>query len=671
MRFRSQYIRDGRSWGLVVVVLSILIVSVVALGGTACSGGSASAASGPSMIVLGFDGMDYGITTRLMAEGRMPNFSRLAEQGGFGPLETSVPPQSPVAWSNFITGLDSGGHGIYDFVHRDPETMLPYLSTSHTEGGGKTLKLGKYQFPLSGGKVELLRHGEPFWSVLEDNGVETTIIRMPANFPPSGTATRELSGMGTPDLLGTAGTFSFYSSELFAFQGEDISGGDVYEVYPYEGLVEASLYGPTNPFLIKNQKVELPFMVYMDPEESAVKMEVGDEELILQVGEWSDWVPFTFDLIPTQTLPAIVRFYLKQVHPELELYASPLNIDPLDPAMPISTPEDYAAELAEATGRYYTQEMPEETKAYRAEIFSVDEFLEQARITGDQFIDQYRYVLSQFDGGFLFYYFGNLDQTSHMMMRATDPDHPTYVAERDAPYAHVLEKLYEELDRVVGYTLETMDPNTTLVVMSDHGFTSWRRAFHLNTWLKDNGYITFKDPNRKDDPGLFMNVDWSQTKAYALGLNGLYINLRGREKNGIVGPGEREALMDELAEKLLAVIDPETGEQAITRVYKREEIYHDGGYLDIGPDLQIGYAKGVRGSNESALGEFPPEIIVDVDDEWNGDHCMDHTAVPGILLTNRPLQRPATSLKDLGQSILAEFGITEGFPAAEAVATGP
>ncbi|MEJ2085285.1 MAG: alkaline phosphatase family protein, partial [Acidobacteriota bacterium] len=276
-----------------------------------------------------------------------------------------------------------------------------------------------------------------------------------------------------------------------------------------------------------------------------------------------------------------------------------------------------------------------------------------------------------FDGGFLFYYFGTLDQTSHMMMRATDPDHPTSIAARDAPYAHVLEKIYEEMDRVVGYTLETMEPNTTLVVMSDHGFTSWRRAFHLNTWLKENGYITFKDPNRKDDPGLFMNVDWSQTKAYALGLNGLYINLRGREKYGIVGPQERQALMDELSEKLLAVIDPETGEQAITRVYKREEIYHDGGYLDIGPDLQVGYAKGVRGSNESALGEFPPEIIVDVDDEWNGDHCMDHTAVPGILLTNRPLQRPATSLKDLGQSILAEFGITEGFPVAETVATGP
>ena len=662
---------SDRGLRVIAIVVSVFGLAALLLSTSSCNERSASASSGPSMIVLGFDGMDFGITSRLMAEGRMPNFSRLAEKGSFGPLETSVPPQSPVAWSNFITGLDSGGHGIYDFVHRDPKTMLPYLSTSATEGGGKTLKIGKYQFPLSGGKVELLRHGEPFWALLEENGIESTIVRMPANFPPSGKATRELSGMGTPDLLGTAGTFSFYSSELFAFQGEDISGGDVYEVYPYEGMVEASLVGPTNPFLIKSQKVELPFVVHMDPEESAVKLEVGEEELILQVGEWSDWVSIEFDLIPTQTLPAIVRFYLKQVHPELELYATPLNIDPMNPAMPISTPDSYASDLAEATGRYYTQEMPEDTKVFRAEIFSADEFLAQARITGDQFLEQYRYVLGQFESGFLFYYFGNLDQTSHMMMRPTDADHPSYDADRDAPYETVVESIYEELDAVVGYTVENMNPGTKLVIMSDHGFASWRRAFHLNTWLKDNGYVTLKDPNRKDDPGLFLNVDWSQTKAYALGLNGLYINLRGRERDGSVAPEEREALMDELSEKLLAVIDPVTGEQAITRVYKREEEYEDGGYLEIGPDIQVGYAKGMRGSNESALGEFPPEIIVDVDDEWNGDHCMDHTVVPGILLTNEPLERQATSLQNLAQSILAEFGIDDGFPVRDQSQAGP
>lgn len=644
-------------------LLGALALAGLALADVSCGGREAAAAAAKRVIVLGFDGMDHGVVARLMAAGRMPNFARLAETGGFQALETSVPPQSPVAWSNFITGMDSGGHGIFDFVHRDPETMLPYLSTSRTGPPGRILNLGKYQFPLSGGEVELLRHGEPFWAVLEEHGVETTVVRMPANFPPSGKATRELSGMGTPDLMGSSGTFSFYTSELFAFQGEDISGGNVYEVYPYEGMIEASLWGPKNDLLVKPQKLELPFVVYVDPVEPVTKLEVGGRELLLEVGEWSDWVPVDFELLPIKSVRAIVRFYLKQAHPELELYASPLNIDPLAPVMPISHPASYAAELAEATGRYYTQEMPEDTKALSAEIFTIDEFLTQARIAADQFLDQYRYVLSRFERGLLFYYFGNLDQTSHMMMRATDPGHPAYNAERDARYADTLDRLYEELDGVVGYTLEKMPVGTKLIVMSDHGFTSWRRAFHLNTWLKENGYAKLKNPNLRDDPGLFANVDWSGTRAYALGLNGLYLNLRGREKFGIVDPAEREKLMNEIAEKLLATIDPATGAPAITKVYRRDEVYRDRGYLDIGPDLLVGYAKGTRGSNPSALGEFPPEVITDNTEEWSGDHCMDHQAVPGILLSNEPLLRRAGSLKDLAASILAEFGIEGDFPA--------
>lgn len=640
-----------------------------------CSGKAAGYDSGEKVILLGFDGMDYEITQRLMGEGRMPNFQRLAEQGSFSPLETAVPPQSPVAWSNFITGMDSGGHGIFDFVHRDPDTMLPYLSTSHTEAADKSIEIGECQIPL-GGSIELLRKGTPFWQVMEDHGVETTIVRMPANFPPSGTATRELSGMGTPDLVGTSGTFSFYTSELFAFQGEDISGGEIYEVYPYEGMIEASLHGPDTPYLKEGGKVEFPFTVYTDPDEPVAMLEIGDEQLVLEEGEWSDWVPFAFELdttplcktiltvfgMPTE-LPGIVRFYLKQTHPELELYATPLNMDPEHPAMPISTPDSYAAELAEATGAFYTQEMPEDTKALSGEIFSVDEFLAQTRLAAEQFIEQYKYVLSQFESGFLFYYFGNLDQTSHMMMRTLDPDHPAYDPEQDGKYADVIEALYEQLDGVIGHTLENMPAGSKLIAMSDHGFTSWRRSFHLNTWLMENGYLSVKDANRREDPGYLLNVDWSGTKAYGLGLNGLYVNVRGREKNGIVDPGERDALMREIADKLLATIDPATGEPAITKVYIAEEFYQDRGYLEIGPDMQVGYAKGTRCSFESAIGEVPlGSVIEDNTEAWSGDHLMDHEAVPGILLTSQPLERPATSLKDLAASILMEFGIEGDFP---------
>ncbi len=636
-----------------------VLVLLTAAATAGCQSGPDATAAGPKVIVLGFDGMDYALTKKLMEEGRLPNFSKVAKGGSFGPLETSVPPQSPVAWSDFMTGLDSGGHGIYDFLHRDKETMIPYMSTSRASDAGSTLTVGKYQFPLSGGTVELLRKGRAFWEVLENHGFETTILRMPANFPPSGTASFELSGMGTTDITGSSGEFSFYTSKLFAFAGEDITGGEVYEVDIFDDLVEAKLYGPDNPFLVEQEKLTSEFTVYLDPIDPAVKIVAGDQELILEEGEFSDWVPVDFPMIPTQSLTGMARFYLRSVRPDFELYASPVNFDPMAPAAPISTPDDYAAEVAAATGRFYTQGMPEDTKVVEQGVLAVDEFLAQAEIAGREIQEQYAYVLGQFDEGLLFYYTGNVDQISHVMWKTLDPEHPAYDPEVDPLYANLIESLYVGLDDMVGYTLENMDEDTTLIVMSDHGFTSWRRSFHLNAWLKEKGYLTVKNPDMENDPGLFVNVDWTQTQAYALGINGLYINLRGREKHGIVPDGERKALIDGICDDLLAEIDPVTETNAVTKVYKRDEYYKDRGEIEIGPDIIVGYAKGTRSSGRTALGSVGKEIITDNTDDWSGSHLMDHETVPGILLTSRVLEKSAPRLKDLAAAILAEFGIDE------------
>jgi predicted AlkP superfamily phosphohydrolase/phosphomutase len=642
---------------LIFMCAAMMISAVIIMG---CVRGSAAA--GHRVIVLGFDGLDYGVTADLMAHGRLPNFARLAKHGTFAPLGTSIPPQSPVAWSTFITGLDPGGHGIFDFIHRNPKTMEPYLSTTKTEPARRTVKLGPYQLPLSGGRVESMRRGKPFWEVLEDHGVETTVIRMPANFPPSGTATRELSGMGTPDILGTYGTFTFYTSEPFAFGGRTLSGGVVQQVDAREGVVRAVLEGPDNPFLQSPEKVSAEFTAYVDASKRYIKLVVGGEERFIGLHEWSDWVPVAFKLMPTQTLHAECRFYLKQLDPEFELYASPLNLDPMSPAMPVSSPASYAAELARATGRFYTQGMPEDTKSLKTEVLNAAEFLEQARIAGDENKKQYRYVLNRFSGGLLFYYFGNVDQVSHMMWRPRDPGHPAYDPATDKPYEHVVEDLYIGLDAIVGETLQRLGSEDLLVVMSDHGFASWRRAFHLNSWLRDNGYLALLNPYRTEDAGFFSNVDWTKTRAYALGLNGLYINLKGRERSGAVDPTERDALMSDIAGKLLATKDPSTGGPAVTKVYRREQVYRVAGHEDIAPDLIVGYAKGTRGSDESALGGLPAEVIVDNKTPWSGDHCMDHETVPGVLLTSRGLRKRAPSLQTLAAAILAEFGI-DGFPA--------
>jgi predicted AlkP superfamily phosphohydrolase/phosphomutase len=639
------------------------IFGVLMIGATltaaSCAGHSGT---GRRVIVLGFDGLDYEITRSLIEQGRLPNFARLAATGGFSSLGTTIPPQSPVAWSTLITGLDPGGHGIFDFIHRDPKTMLPYLSTTRTAGPRWAPGVGGWQFPLTSGTVESLRHGQPFWEVLESHGVETTVIRMPANFPPSGTATRELSGMGTPDLLGTYGTFSIYTSDPYAFGGLPLSGGTWYPVVATQNVVRAQLYGPPNPFRKDGTPVTSGFELYLDADRPVAKLVAGDEERVLKVGEWTDWLPVDFALgVPLQTLRGIARFYLKQMRPHLELYVSPINLDPMDPALPISSPEDYAADLAVATGRFYTQGMPEDTQALKQGVLSRDEFLAQADLAAEEVRVQYRYALDQFTGGLLFYYFGNVDQVAHMMFRTRDPEHPAYDPATDAKYAAVIDTLYAGLDQIVGDTLDELDADDTLIVLSDHGFAAWRRTFHLNAWLKEAGYLTQTAGAAAADAGFFANVDWSRTRAYGVGLNGLYINLRGREGSGTVAPGDRERVMSEIAAKLLAIIDPATGRPAVTKVYRREEVYTDAGYFDRAPDLVIGYARGTRASDETALGGIATEVLVDNTDPWSGDHCMDHETVPGVLLSNRPLRKPAPELHTVAAAVLAEFGIDE-FP---------
>jgi predicted AlkP superfamily phosphohydrolase/phosphomutase len=632
--------------------------------GIACApqrAGVGTTAGSPRVIVLGFDGLDYELTRRLMAEGRLPNFSRLASAGSFSPLRTSIPPQSPVAWSSLITGRDAGHHAIFDFVHRDPATMTPYLSTTRTEDPSWVVPLFKWHLPLAGGKVTLLRRGQPFWAALEERQVETSILRMPANFPPSGSATRELSGMGTPDILGTYGTFSYFTSDPALFRGQSVAGGAVYPVDIIDGVVDASLQGPDNPFLKEPTKLQAPFRIYLDGEVSAVRIEMGDAERILAVGDWSDWVPVAFELMPFQELRGIVRFYLKQVRPYLQLYVSPINLDPIDPAMPISTPPSYARDVARAVGRFYTQGIPEDTKSATSNILSLDEFLEQSRIAGRETVALYRHALSTSPSGLMFFYFGNVDQVSHMLWRSLDPDHPRYDAAHDAKYQNVIPDLYAELDAIVGETLERMTPDATLVVMSDHGFTSWRRSFHLNSWLRDNGYLTLVNPAAGPEVDPWSNIDWSRTRAYGLGLNGLYINVRGRERVGIVNSEDRGPLAEEIGTKLLSFLDPATAAPAVTVVH-RPDVAFRGVDVAVAPDLIVGYAKGTRVSNESALGGAPKDVIVDNAELWSGDHCMDPAAVPGIFLTSRKLAAPVVSLEDVAPAVLDAFGV-RGFPA--------
>jgi predicted AlkP superfamily phosphohydrolase/phosphomutase len=606
------------------------------------------------LVVLGIDGLDPGLLGRFMQEGALPAFAALAERGGFMQLATSVPPQSPVAWSDFITGMGPGEHGVFDFVALDRATLQPYLSTARVEQAG-SLPLGRYRLPLGGSRTRLLRDGRAFWEILEQAGIPATIFQIPANYPPVPAQGGALSGMGTPDLQGTSGIFRFFTADPLQVPGP-VPGGVIERVRLLDGSADAALAGPPHPFEPGAGPLRARFELHVDAAHPLAEIRIGAERVLLAEGEWSRWLSVRFDALPLLArVPGMVRFYLQSAHP-LRLYASPVNIDPADPAQPIAAPASYSRELVDAVGRFYTEELPEDTKALAAGVLSPREFLAQSELVLDERRRLLRHELARFraaDGpGFLFFYVPSVDLRSHMLWRHFDTAHPHHAPATPPDLATALRSTYVEIDGLVSEVAKALDPGTHLVVMSDHGFAPFRRQAHLNRWLEQGGYLVLREPARRD-AGLEA-IDWSRTRAFALGLNSLYLNVRGREREGIVPPAERASLAREIAERLREWRD---GEQAVvSQPLLREEVY-SGPHLERAPDILVGYARGYRASWSTTSGEVSEVLVEDNVHEWSGDHCMDAREVPGLLVSGLPLLRREGGLRDLTVSVLGYYGV--------------
>lgn len=621
---------------------------------------SAGANTPTRMVILGVDGMDPKLLAQYMQEGVVPNLSRLASTGGFMPLQTSMPPQSPVAWSTFITGMDPGSHGIFDFLHLDRDNLTPYMSTTRIQGTSLTLPLGRWRIPLKSSHTELLRRGTAFWELLEQNGVHTRLFQIPANYPPVKTSGRAISGMGTPDLQGTSGTFTLYTGAP-NWKAGTVSGGIIERVTLHDGVGHGRITGPPNALLASSPSATTDLEVVVDPQNPVALLRVGDGRLLLQQGEWSDWLPVRFDLMRhVSSVSGMARFYLKQVRPHLMLYMTPVNIDPRDPAQTIATPAKYANELAEDAGPFYTEEMPEDTKALRAGVLTPREFMTQTQLVLDErkrLLDaELRRFASETERSLMFFYFSSIDQRHHMMYREADPTDPLRPADTAPDLANSMRDTYRQIDEQVGKVMSAVGENTAIVVMSDHGFSSFRRQVHLNRWLEQHGYLRLTDSFNRDKYEWLQGIDWSATRAFAIGLNSLYLNVRGREKHGIVSPKQRAALAAKLAQELSGWVDEENGQKVITAAPLREQIYH-GPYVDAAPDIIVGYAAGYRASWDTTTGKVPLKLIEPNIDEWTGDHCIDARAVPGVLLSNRPLRASSGSLADLTVSVLGYFGV--------------
>jgi predicted AlkP superfamily phosphohydrolase/phosphomutase len=527
-------------------------------------------------IFLGFDGLDPVIAEKMIAEGKLPHLARLS----YRRLRTTYPALSPVAWSTFATGVNPAKHNIFDFLNRDLRTYSPELSSAK----------------VTPGHVEMRRKSEPFWKILGRHGVGSTILRVPVTFPPEAFHGRQLSAMCTPDLLGTQGTYSRFSTTA------------------------GTLAGPENtsvPFDVRSGRIYLQ-----------------NESWPLVQGEYTPWLRLKFG-----RARGIVRFLLTATGPAFNLYATPVQIDPENPALPISHPAFYAAYLAKLLGTYSTLGLAEDTTALNEGAIGEDDFLRQAELIREEREAMFFSALARTRRGVLACVFDNTDRVQHMFHGRPE----------------VIEPLYRDVDRIVGKTLAAVGAGTAVFVLSDHGFCGFRRGVNLNSWLFREGYLSLRD-GRSISGEYLEGIDWTRTRAYTFGLGGLYLNLQGREAQGIVTPDEAAALKDELTRKLTGLRDEETGDLAIRTAYQASQIYQ-GPYLAAAPDLIVGYAEGYRAAWDAATGHVTGTIFSDNKKAWCGDHCVDPPLVPGVLFSNLAITAEDPGIEDLAPTALNLFGI--------------
>ncbi len=615
------------------------------------------------VVVIGLDGLDPGLCARWMDEGRLPNLQRLAGQGTFRPLGTTLPAITPAAWSSFATGTDPSGHNIYDFITRDPRTYGPVLSSARVMPPRRSLKLGPWRLPLSKPRIRNLKGSRPFWKLLGENGVFSSILRVPITFPPEPFAGHLLAGMCVPDLRGTQGEFTCLTET--PREGGDpgrVAGGQApgrwieVSLRPGESR-RVDIPGPPAPFGGNGDPpLHAPIELQRDAGAGGLRLTVGGRRLDLREGVHSPWVELTFRGGPGVRVRGICRFRLASAEP-LKLYLTAIQIDPDRPCLPLSHPASYAAWLGRRLGKYGTLGLAEDTEALEAGVIDEEAFLEQARSLHEERERMLFQALDRTREGLLVCVFDGPDRVQHMFYRTLDPGHPANEGRRVADFEGVLPDMYGEMDALVGRVMERVDDGeTTLLVISDHGFCPFRRGVNLNTWLRDNGYLAVEEEEAA--PGgdeWFAGVDWSRTRAFALGLAGIFLNRAGREARGVLTEAEAEDLKRELIAGLEGLADDD-GQPAIRKVWDAESHFR-GPYRKEAPDLLVGYNAGYRASWTGARGRVGERVFEDNTRHWSGDHCVDPAQVPGVLFCNRPIDRQDPHLLDVPMSILRLFGV--------------
>jgi predicted AlkP superfamily phosphohydrolase/phosphomutase len=579
-------------------------------------------------IVIGLDGLEPTIVESMLERGELPNLARIRQSGSYSRLKTTYPAQTPVAWSSFATGTNPGGHGIFDFISRDPATYLPDAALSRFERP-------KSAFALP--QVVNQRKGMPLWHMLSQAGVPSVVLRCPCTFPPDELNGRMIAGVGVPDLRGSQNKGTFYTQDrnARARESEQVvildSGSDF----------RTQIIGPRNTRQSPPSDTTCEIRVQVRKDQRKLVIETGGHPARIEVAEksWSEWVRFKFKFSMLQSVTGIARFYVRQVEPQVEFYVSAINFDPAAPMFPVSAPANYAKDLAGEIGLFSTLGMAEDHNGLNNGRLDEAAYLAQCELVLEERERLMGFELDRFVEGFFFLLYDTPDRVQHMLWRFRDPEHPGYEPDLARDFSTLIEQHYARCDQLLAPVLDKVDEDTLLFVLSDHGFNTFRRAFDTNTWLWQNGLLALKD-GRKPSEDLgegFAAVDWSRTYAYAVGLGGIYLNFKGRERGGILEEGiEAERIRNAIQSGLAGIPDAATQRAAVRSVSRREDLY-SGPYAANAPDLLVNFHPGFRVSWESAVGGFSNSLIADNTRRWSGDHIVDPEAVPGILFVNRNL----------------------------------
>jgi len=707
------------------------------------------------VIILGFDGASPELVEKWMDAGLLPNLAKLRAKGTYSRIMTANPPQTPVSWASFATGMNPGKTGLFDFLRRDPAADVPLPEfaleregeTDFLAGNHNPLAFAAGAFAAGGiaglvvkGLYEVIRRretpfalasmfdpkllaavagigaaagaggyafaenfvpsqmptvsngvsGQTFWQFLDDRSIPTLSFRVPARFPADRLKYgRTMAGLGVPDVRKTMGTFTYYTTEALQPQesGDTEMGGKVMPLFfkPTTSEAKTVVFGPRNELFLSDEarKLKAAGKPYRDlladmtvelklkNNGSSLTLRTPDWTVDLKPGQWSKPMMFSFSFNKLLSIEGYAKFYLLELSPDVKLYLQPISFHPKTRVVTsgpvrISTPPSFAGDLYDRYGPYKTLGWASDTWALNELRIPEEVFLEDVK----EFVEQYRQMMLEFlesDEPLYVHVYSFTDRIAHMFWHHTDPKHALYNPATAAKYENVILESYQYMDLIVGDVLKTMDDKKWLFVLSDHGFHSFRNSFNYNTWLAQNGFLAstlgggggklMKLEDLFGSGQFWQYVDWSKTTAYALGLGGIFVNLAGREKNGVVRPGtEYEDVRNRIIKGLESCVDAATGDRPVFKVYRREDSYtgYDPNQM---PDLRAANSEGYRCSWQSTLGGIPPKIIDTNSRKWSGDHCTYEPSITkGIFFSDHSLPGKDPNLLDFFPTVASLFG---------------